>query len=68
VKERASPTFHVVPAAGVWIVAVGGLLPAAIVTGELVLACPALSVTRRRALNVPGCEYVKLGFAAVESP
>ena len=39
-----------------------------IVTGELVVEAPWLSVTRRTALYVPGVVYVNDGFATVESP
>ena len=40
-KEMTSPTFQVVPAAGVSIVAVGGVFPTVIVTGSLTLEAPA---------------------------
>ena len=48
-KSITSPTFQVVPAAGEVIVAVGGVLPALIVTAAVPDA-PWLSVTRRLAV------------------
>ena len=61
-----SPTFQVVLAAGVSITAVGGVLPAEIVTADVPVA-PDGSVTRRVAVRVPGCVYVKLAVAEVAS-
>jgi hypothetical protein len=48
-KLMTSPTFQVVPAAGVVIVAVGTVLPTVIVT-EAVADAPATSVTLRTAM------------------
>ncbi len=50
-----SSTSHVVPAAGAVIVAVGGVLFAVIVIGELIVDAPCVSVTRSLAVYVPGC-------------
>ena len=66
-KVIMSSTSHVVPAAGAVIVAVGGVLLAVIVIGELIVDAPCGSVTRSLAVYVPGCVYVKLGWEAVES-
>ena len=47
-KLITSPTFHVVAAVGVEMVAVGGLKPAAMTIALLTVDCPLLlSVTRR---------------------
>jgi len=47
-NEIVSPTFHVVPAVGVRIVAVGGVLFAVIAIGELTVLAPCGSLTRNR--------------------
>jgi hypothetical protein len=54
-NEMRSPTLHVVPVAGVSIVAVAGVLFAEIVTGALIADWFWLSVTRSFALYGPGC-------------
>jgi hypothetical protein len=43
------------------------VLSAEIVTGALVADWFCASVTRRRALYVPGCMYVRVGFTALAS-
>ena len=57
-----SPTAHVSVDAGVRIVGTGGVLFTLMVT-VLLADRPPLSVTRRRATNVPGDVYVNMGFA-----
>jgi hypothetical protein len=70
-KSILSPTFHVRVESGAVMVGTGGWFPAAetvIVTGELVVDAPWLSVTLSTALYVPAAVYVNDGFATVESP
>ena len=62
-----SPARQVDEGAGVSMNAVGGLLPAVIVTGSETSGRPWLSVTRSRTPNVPTAVYVNDGFCAVES-
>ena len=57
-----SPTAQVSEDDGLMIVGTGGVLFTLIVT-VLLAERPPLSVTRRRAMNVPGDVYVNVGFA-----
>jgi hypothetical protein len=54
-NEMRSPTFQVVPAAGVEMTGVGGLLATLMVFVAVPLSC-ALSVTRRPTTTSPGVE------------
>src|SRR5262245_15632291 len=61
-----SPTFHVVPAAGDTMVAVGGVLPTAMAT-ESVSEAPCGSVTRNEAVYEPAAVYVNVAVEPVPS-